>query len=198
VNEVALTFDDGPSEWTEPILDLLAAHDARATFFVIGSRLAGHDDVVRRIVAEGHEVGNHTWSHPRLARDCDETQIADELERTSAAVEEITGSRVRLFRCPYYDFDKRVAEVAAALGLTHTPGTVTPPDWLPACRGGVIATLVLQLVHQGAIVGLHDGIPPDDPGPPTSRAATVESAALFLPRLRERRYRCLTASALLL
>jgi peptidoglycan/xylan/chitin deacetylase (PgdA/CDA1 family) len=195
---VALTFDDGPSEWTEPILDLLAAHQAHATFFVIGSHVDGRAETLRRITDEGHEVGNHTWSHPHLARDCDDARVVAELERTSEVAERILGTRVRRFRGPYYDVDERVSALAAAAGLVHTPGTITPPDWTPTARGAVIATIVLQLVGPGAIIGLHDGIPPAETREPgASRAATVDAVATFLPRLRQRGYECVTASDLL-
>jgi peptidoglycan/xylan/chitin deacetylase (PgdA/CDA1 family) len=198
MTSIALTFDDGPSEWTEPILDLLAAHGVSATFFVIGKNVEQRSDVLRRIAADGHEVGNHTWSHPHLARDCDDAGVLLELERTNEVVESILGTRMRLFRCPYYDVDERIAALAATLGLVHTPGTVTPPDWLPTARGAVIATLVLPLIRAGSIVGLHDGSPPKETIDPTlTRAATVQAVAAILPRLGERGYEPVTASALL-
>jgi peptidoglycan/xylan/chitin deacetylase (PgdA/CDA1 family) len=195
---IALTFDDGPSEWTGPLLDVLAANEARATFFVVGSMAERRPELLERIVAEGHELGNHSWSHPHLARDCGDEQVRLELERTSAVLEAVVGVPPRRFRCPYYDVDARVEAVAAGLGLAYTPSTVTPPDWRPTARSGFLATLVLQLIGPGGIVGLHDGIPPDElEAPGASRAATVEAVAAFLPRLRERGYESVTASSLL-
>jgi chitooligosaccharide deacetylase len=193
---IALTFDDGPSAWTEPLLDLLAAHEAHATFFVMGSAVAARPQTLQRIVAEGHELGNHSWSHPHLARDCDDEQVRLELERTSHAIEELTATTVHRFRCPYYDVDARVEAVAATLGLTHTRGDLTPPDWRAGVRSGFLATLVLQLARDEEVLGLHDGIPPDEQEG-ASRAVTVEAVATFLPRLRERGYECVTASSLL-
>ena len=195
---LALTFDDGPSEWTGPILDLLAASGARGTFFVIGSQVERRPELLRRMLAEGHEVGNHSWSHPHLARDCDDAIVRLELTRTNEALASVLGERVRRFRCPYYDVDTRVEAIGAELGLRHTPGTVTPPDWRPTARSSFLATLVLQLVRPGGIVGLHDGIPPEEAeNPEASRAVTVETVATFLPRLVERGYECVTASQLL-
>ena len=95
----------------------------------------------------------------------------------------------RRFRAPYYDVDERVETVASSLGLAHTPGTVTPPDWRPSVRSGLLVTLVLQLIGPAGIIGLHDGIPPDElhlPG--ASRAVTVETVAAILPRLNEAGY----------
>jgi peptidoglycan/xylan/chitin deacetylase (PgdA/CDA1 family) len=198
VPRLALTFDDGPSEWTEPILDLLAARGARGTFFVIGSQVERRPELLARMLAEGHEVGNHSWSHPHLARDCDDEQVRVELSRTNDVLASVLGEPVRRFRCPYYDVDARVEAIAAELGLRHTPGTVTPPDWRPTARSGFLATLVLQLVGPDGIVGLHDGIPPEEAdNPRASRAVTVETVATFLPRLVERGYECVTASRLL-
>jgi peptidoglycan/xylan/chitin deacetylase (PgdA/CDA1 family) len=195
---IGLTFDDGPSDWTEPILDILAAQACRATFFVIGNVAERRAEVLHRIVAEGHEVGNHTWSHPRLARDCDDERVQLELRRTNEVLEGILGSRVRRFRAPYYDVDERVKAIAATLGLEHTPGTVRPPDWVPNPRSNLIATLALQQVGPDCIVGLHDGIPPEEADAPgASRQATVDAVAVIVPRLRERGYECVTASMLL-
>jgi peptidoglycan/xylan/chitin deacetylase (PgdA/CDA1 family) len=195
VRRVALTFDDGPSEWTEPILDVLAANDARATFFVIGSIASERVDVLRRMVAEGHEVGNHTWSHPHLAIDCDEACVRAELTRTNRELEDLLGSAPTRFRAPHYDVDARVAAIARSLGLEHTRGDVTPPDWYAGLTAPFIATQVLQQAWDGAVIGLHDGVPPSDRG--GTRQPTADAIAIIVPRLRERRFQCMTASALL-
>ncbi len=83
---VALSFDDGPSLWTEQILDMLAATGSRATFFVCGQTIEGREDTLRRCVAEGHEVANHTHTHPVL-RDLDRAAILAELDAASRAIE---------------------------------------------------------------------------------------------------------------
>ena len=193
---VALTFDDGPSEWTERILDVLAAHGARATFFVVGSVAERRSDMVSRVAAAGNEVGNHTWSHPHLARECDDTRVLDELKRTSDLVEEILGVPPRRFRAPYHDVDARVEGVAASIGLEHTRTTVAAPDWHPAARSAFISTMVLQRVGPGAVIGLHDGFPPDEVDGAT-RDATVAAVATLVPTLLDRGFECVTASALL-
>jgi peptidoglycan/xylan/chitin deacetylase (PgdA/CDA1 family) len=194
--QCALTFDDGPSAWSESILDILAAHNARATFFVIGSLAKQRVDVLRRMTAEGHEVGNHTWSHPWLARDCDDERVQEELERTNAVLGELLGVSPHRFRAPHYDVDERVAAIASRLGLAHTRGDVVPPDWHARSTAAFIATFVLQQVRPDAVVGLHDGIPPNGAVSGT-RQPTVEAVATIVPRLRERGFECVTASALL-
>jgi peptidoglycan/xylan/chitin deacetylase (PgdA/CDA1 family) len=194
LQRIALTFDDGPSEWTEPILDILAANDALATFFVIGSAVEERVNTLERIVAEGHEIGNHTWSHPRLASHCDDQRVLGELERTNALLRRLLGSPPLRFRAPHYDVDARVETLARSLGLVHTPGDVTPPDWDERFSERVIATHVLQRARSGDVVGLHDGVPPA--APRASRQRTVDAVALILPRLRERGTTCVAASAL--
>lgn len=197
MTRVALTFDDGPSEWTDGLLDILAAHGARATFFVIGSLVDGRHDVLRRMVAEGHEIGNHTWSHPRLARDCDDDRIREELTSTGNAVATVVGEVPRRFRGPRYDVDARVLEVAAGLGLRHTRGDVTPPDWKEQCSTGFITTFVLQQVVPDCVIGLHDGIPPLEVRSGATRRRTVDAVARVVPVLKDRGVECVTASMLL-
>lgn len=193
---IALTFDDGPATWTSPILDLLAEHQVRATFFVIGSRAEGSADVLRRMVVEGHELGNHTWSHTRLTL-CGDELVREELQRTSAILERTAGYRPRRFRPPRYDVDSRVIRIAQALGLAYTHGDIRPPDWDPRCTSGFIATFVLQQARPGAVIGLHDGVPPTRNSTSRTQQATVDAVASILPRLRERGLDCVTATELL-
>lgn len=194
---VALTFDDGPSEWTEAILDILARNDAQATFFLIGFLAETRAETVRRIAAEGHELGNHSWSHPHLTRESD-SRVLDELRWTNDALTDLAGVSPSRFRAPFYDADERVESLAEQLGLLHTPSTLVPPDWHPSMRSAFIATLVVQQASPGSIVGLHDGIPLADRRTlAASREETVKAVASFVPRLRERGFEFLTASSLL-
>ena len=193
---IALTFDDGPSEWTEDVLDILAAHGARATFFVIGSVVEPRHDLLRRMIAEGHEVGNHSWSHPRLAQDCDDDRVREELVSTTDAIANVIGHAPRRFRAPRYDVDERVLEIASGLGLHHTPGDVTPPDWKEQCTTAFITTFVLKQVVPGVVVGLHDGIPPREVRARTTRKRTVDAVARIVPVLKERGVECVTVSML--
>lgn len=190
---IGLSFDDGPSNWTAPILDLLRDHDARATFFLIGSLATSAPEIVQRIQAEGHEIGNHTWSHPALTRGDDE-DVRAELVRTSEAIERITGGRPTLFRAPRYERDDRVDGIAAELGLRHARGDVIPPDWHPQATARLIATFVLQGIAPNAIVGLHDGVPPQEDAGSITRQPTVDALAAVLPVLAQREVQCVTVS----
>lgn len=194
IERLALTFDDGPGECTGEVLDLLAAHSARATFFVIGAAAEAQSDLIRRIDAGGHELGNHTWSHPRLARDCDDARVRAELVSTNAIVEELIGRRPTRFRAPRYDVDGRVLAIASELGLEHTHGDITPPDWDRRCTASFITAFVVQQAHADAVIGLHDGVPPSSR---RTQKATVAALAEILPRLSDRGFACVTASDVL-
>src|SRR6184192_1743095 len=98
---IAMTFDDGPSATLTPkLLDLLAAHHIKATFFVIGENVAEHSEIVARAAREGHEIGNHSWSHPNLAKMSQES-VRSQLQRTDDAIKNATGERPTLMRPPY-------------------------------------------------------------------------------------------------
>lgn len=195
--EVALTFDDGPSsEWTPAILDLLRAHDARATFFILGASVAGREEILRRTAAEGHELGNHLFTHRDPATLADE-DLRDELEQTSILLEQVVGSRPELFRPPYAETDVRVAEVARASGFARTVlRSVDPADW-ETDDADLIADRVLKRAGRGSIVCLHDAVPPEPfKGSPT-RQPTVDALARIVRELGRRGYRLVTVSELL-
>ncbi len=184
----ALTFDDGPAEDTERVLDLLAAHGARATFFVLGRQVAGREETLRRALAEGHELGNHGWSHAR-ADELSPEELASELERTSAAIEAATGAVPRLARPPYGAAAEPFAAAAWKVGMRTALWSVDPEDWR-GDDGAAIARRVLAAVHPGAIVDLHDGWGRT----PASRRVTVDALATLLPALAAADWRLVTVS----
>lgn len=148
---VALTYDDGPSEFTPVILDALARHHAAATFFAMGEKAAAYADVLRRTVAEGHEVENHTWNHPRLPR-LDAAAVSRQIRDTTSALEAQTGKPVTMFRPPYGEYN---AAVLAAAGLPAILWDVDTLDWQgPA--DDVLIQRAVDPARPGSIVLLHD------------------------------------------
>ena len=113
---VALTFDDGPSPWIGPILDLLTAHQGHATFFALGclAESDGAEQTFRRILETGSEIGNHTFSHPSLPK-IDDDSIRDELERAGSVIEEASGTTLRYWRPPFFHVDERVRKGVSPL-----------------------------------------------------------------------------------
>ena len=184
---LALTFDDGPSELTPLVLDALRRHAAHATFFVLGQSLEGREDILRRALSEGHELGNHGYSHSHPGWLSD-SQLRDELAATAAAVERAVGIAPRLVRPPYGEDPDRVARLAFDLGLGPTVlWSLDPKDWMPPPPERIVEEIV-RGARPGAIVDLHDG----------SRArGTVEALPLVLSALAEEGYRLVTVSELL-
>jgi peptidoglycan/xylan/chitin deacetylase (PgdA/CDA1 family) len=157
---VALTFDDGPAEpWTARLLDLLAARRVRATFFVVGANVARHPDLARRIVAEGHEIANHTYTHSYLLTGAPATTLAAEVRDGEAAIAAATGRRPRLLRWPVGvsgPSGRRARSTADACGCVIVHYTAAGRD-LHAADPAAIADLVLAAAAPGAILALHDG-----------------------------------------
>jgi peptidoglycan/xylan/chitin deacetylase (PgdA/CDA1 family) len=173
---VALTFDDGPWEDTPAVLDLLAQYHIKATFCMVGRQVAAHATLVRRMVAEGHTLCNHTWSHDEMLRTRSTDQIAADLQRTNDAIHAVVPSAaIGYFRAPGGNFSSQVVNIAAAMGMTSIYWSVDPQDW----RGpGVqsIITNVLKNTRPGSIVLLHDGAGPQ----------TVTALRTILPDLAGR------------
>jgi peptidoglycan/xylan/chitin deacetylase (PgdA/CDA1 family) len=154
---VRLTFDDGPHRTATPdILDTLANRGVEATFFVTGEMTAALPGTVRRISAEGHRIGNHSWSHPELTT-LDRAQVRAQLRRTNEVIEQVTGNTPSEWRPPYGATNGLVEAAAQDVGLdSMVLWTVDPRDWAdpPATT---IRDRVLQGVRAGSIVLLHDG-----------------------------------------
>jgi peptidoglycan-N-acetylglucosamine deacetylase len=154
-NGVALTFDDGPSvPYTGQILDALGERNIKATFFVCGANVERYPDVARRIVREGHAIGNHTYSHPYLYL-LGQKRLAEEIDRTQAAIEKITGVRPRLFRPPYgirwFGLDQILRERELQMVLWSGAGY----DWKNS--RDEIVTSTIKALEAGTVVLLHDG-----------------------------------------
>jgi peptidoglycan/xylan/chitin deacetylase (PgdA/CDA1 family) len=189
---IALTFDDGPSPWTAPILDLLAEHSARATFFVLGANIAGGERDLKRAAEEGHELGLHGWSHRRLIK-LSSAEISEEMLTTQAAIARATDVVYHNWRPPYFEANKRVRRALGENGLVEIGCSIAPEDYhWPAERS---AAYVLKRLQPGAIVDMHDGRPPQS-GSDQTRAATVEALGLILREMKRRNLHSVPVSEL--
>jgi peptidoglycan-N-acetylglucosamine deacetylase len=151
---IALTFDDGPSESTLRLLDVLARYNIRATFFECGRNVRRLPHVTRRVAEAGHEIGNHTDSHPKLHFKSPEF-IERELTAAQYAIEDATGISPRLFRAPYGMRWFGLRRAQRRLGLLGVMWTTIGVDWKwPAGR---VARRLLEGAMNGAIFCLHDG-----------------------------------------
>jgi peptidoglycan-N-acetylglucosamine deacetylase len=155
--EVALTFDDGPAEpFTGQVLDILRDYRVPATFFCCGKNVARFPDLVRRADAEGHAIGNHTWSHPLLYFKTRRV-IEDEIDRTQEVIERLAGQAPRLFRPPYGVRWFGLFPALRARGLTDVQWSDTGYDWKAQYDGTAIVRHTLAKLRGGAVVLLHDG-----------------------------------------
>lgn len=181
--QVALTFDDGPDpEVTPKVLDALSAAGARATFFVIGRHAEAHPDLVRRMIAEGHQVANHSFDHARTLNFASARRMQEEIEAGGRAVANVTGqAEPRWYRPPVGLKSPPLARAAKRLGLEVVMWSVHGRDTRGATPDA-IAHRVLAAARPGAIVLLHDG---HDRGGP-ARAATAEALPAILRGLAER------------
>ncbi len=189
--QIALTFDDGPSEWTLAVLEVLERHGIPATFFFCGRNVERHSDVARLVHSRGHELANHTYSHPWLLT-LPAGSIRAELALTQQLIEQATGARPRLFRPPYGCRAPGLREVERELGLTEVLWTVIGRDWRASAPA--IAQRVLQGAGPGGIICLHDG---DGVRARPDRSRTVASLKDFLPVLLDEGYSFVTAGAML-
>jgi peptidoglycan/xylan/chitin deacetylase (PgdA/CDA1 family) len=192
---IALTFDDGPSQWTQQIAGALEAHGCRGTFFLLGSAVAEHPQIVAALAAAGHELGNHLWSHGDPEQQS-RAALRDELDRAAQAIAAAAGAPPVLLRPPYCGAPRHVARAAGRGGAKLVVlRSVDPADW-SAQSPEEIVERVLSAVQPGDIVCMHDGIAPGNTGT-DSRAATVEAVRRLVPALLARGLRPVTVSELL-
>ena len=185
-DEIALTFDDGPNRtWTPRLLDALARHDVRATFFMLGNAAEAEPAIVRRAVAEGHLIGNHSWGHPSLARSSS-ARIREELRRTQDTLQQITGKPVRFFRPPFGARRPAVFRIAHELGLTTVLWNAMTSDWSEPSAELIAANLMKMIDNRhaqgrAANIVMHDGGHRDPAG---NREPSVTAAEAIVKRYK--------------
>ena len=183
---VALTFDDGPHpELTPKLLDILRQQGVRATFYVIGRSVDAHPDIARRIVAEGHEIANHTYTHPHLTK-IGAARIDQEITKTTDAIQRATGRRPTNMRPPYGAINSRVEEALLRKhGLDVIMWSVDPLDWQ---RPGpsVVTQRMVEGARPGGILLAHDIHP-----------GTIEAMPSTISQLKAKGFGFATVSQLL-
>ncbi|XID93022.1 polysaccharide deacetylase family protein [Paenibacillaceae bacterium WGS1546] len=186
---VALTFDDGPNPvYTPQILAVLERVSGKATFFMIGEQMERYPDVVRQVAEAGHEIGNHTFSHPRLTG-ISRAECRSEIRRAELLIRKLTGRAPTALRPPYLDIDDTVARIAASAGYTIVGASnLEARDWeQPGVRH--IYERSLECVANGSVLLFHDGY--------GDRSQTVEAVGLLADKLSGQGYKLVTASELL-
>ena len=178
-DHVALTFDDGPDPLSTPrFLDLLAAHDVRATFFLLGHHAARELALVRRITEEGHELGVHGWTH-RAVTQIPRQQLATELAVTRDLLERASGTAVGWYRPPYGITTRTSLEVAAAVGLVPVLWTAWGRDWERRATPARVTRTLGRTLAPGGTILLHDT---DRTSAPGSWRVTLAATEQLLAR----------------
>jgi|LSQX01.2.fsa_nt_gb endo-1,4-beta-xylanase len=182
---VALTFDDGPSSQTTLVLDKLKKYNAKATFMVIGNKISSADSVMRRIVSEGHEIGNHSWNHQSM-NGMSASQLTKEIDQCNSAIQQYTGSTPKFFRAPNLAVG---GSMASTIKLPFVVGVIAQ-DWNggSATTAQARANIVINGVRDGSIVLMHCTQPGNHPTP--------EALDIIIPNLQQQGYSFVTLSEL--
>ena len=151
---IALTFDDGPGPHTAHLLDILDQYGAKATFFLIGSKVSSQANVVRSIHARGHQLGNHSWSHPELPK-LPVDQIAGEIDRTNDAIKQATGVTPAILRPPYGAVNGVVLEQLRLRGMSSILWSVDTRDWADR-NSDIVCSRAVAGARPGAVILMHD------------------------------------------
>lgn len=183
---VALTYDDGPhAKLTPQLLDILKRENVRATFFVLGSLVEAYPQIVQRMAAEGHEVANHTWDHPRLPSLSAE-KLDRQIRETTAIIEKNTGQKVTIMRPTYGLYNERVKnDLLEKYRLDMILWSVDPNDWKKP-GANTVARRLIEGAHPGAILLAHDIHP-----------GTIQATPKAIAGLKAKGYEFVTVSELL-
>ena len=191
--QIALTYDDGPNDpHTLKLLEVLAQHEVRATFFMIGRYVRERPDIVRAVAEAGHVIGNHTTTHPLLIFQS-ASQTRTELMECRAALTDAIGEHSNLFRPPFGGRRPATLRIARELGLVPIMWNVTGYDWNapPAAK---IEQKVASQIHGGDVVLLHDG---GHKAMGADRSQTVLATGNLIRRYREQGYEFVTVKEML-
>ncbi|BCI86156.1 hypothetical protein NIIDMKKI_13620 [Mycobacterium kansasii] len=182
---VALTFDDGPGPYTDRLLQILKDNDAKATFFLIGNKVAANPAGAKRIADAGMEIGSHTWEHPNMTTIPPE-DIAGQFARANDAITAATGRTPTLYRPAGGLSNDAVRRTAATFGQAEILWDVIPFDWANDSNTAATRLLLMSQIKPGSVVLFHD-----------TYSSTVDLVYQFIPVLKANGYRLVTVSELL-
>lgn len=182
---VALTFDDGPSPYTDRLLQILKDNDAKATFFEIGNKVAANPAGAKRVVDAGMELGSHTWEHPNMTT-IPPADVAAQFSRANDAIAAATGRKPALYRPAGGLSNAAVRQAAGNFGLAEILWDVIPFDWANDSNTAATRQVLMAQVKPGSVVLFHD-----------TYSSTVDLVYQFIPVLKANGYRLVTVSELL-
>jgi peptidoglycan/xylan/chitin deacetylase (PgdA/CDA1 family) len=182
---VALTFDDGPGPYTDRLVQILKDDNAKATFFLIGNKVAANPAGAKRIAEAGMEIGNHTWEHPNMTS-IPPADIAAQLSKSGDAIEAATGQRPNLLRTAGGLIDDQVLAEAKRQGLADINWDVIPFDWINDSNIAATRYMLMTQIKPGSVVLFHD-----------TYSSTVDLVYQFIPVLKANGYHLVTVSQLL-
>ena len=186
-NKIAITFDDGPHrKHTEEILDILKEYNVKATFFVTGQNAKKHPDIILRQISEGHEIGNHTYSHPSLANIRDE-RLSKEILSTEDVLFEIAEYRPKLFRPPQGDTSETIDRTSEKLDYKVIVWSIDTVDWAHTAKDKIVKQVVDKTVS-GDIILFHDFI--------AGNSQTPDALREIIPSLLAKGFEFVTVSEL--
>jgi peptidoglycan/xylan/chitin deacetylase (PgdA/CDA1 family) len=182
---IALTFDDGPSPYTDRLLQILKDNDAKATFFEIGNKVAANPDGAKRVVEAGMELGQHTWEHPNMTTIPPE-DIPAQFTKASDAIEAATGQRPKLVRTAGGLVNDAVLAEAKKQGLADINWDVIPFDWANDANTGATRYMLMTQIKPNSVVLFHD-----------TYSSTVDLVQQFIPVLKANGYHMVTVTQML-
>lgn len=189
---IALTFDDGPDvDFTPQILDILKKHDVKATFFVVGEKVGWNPELLRREYDEGHEIGNHTFTHINVSKR-GYGEIEKEITDTQQTIKKVIGQEPKLFRPPYRALSKEMCSIVKQKNMNIILwSNLDPRDW---SNPGVyyIVNTITSKVENGNIILLHDYN-----NSRNSKSQTIQALDVVIPKLKEKGYKFVTVSQLI-
>ncbi len=187
-NMIALTFDDGPHpKYTTEILEILEEYDIPATFFFVGENVSYYQETAREVAKRGHEIGNHTYSHPCVNKQS-QAAFREELTRCEEIIQRVVGVHPKLFRPPQGSWNTRVYEIARERDYSVILWDLDTLDWAHTPSEN-ISNYILENVKSGNIILMHDYH--------SGGCTTTDALRMFIPNLIEQGYRFVTVSELI-